>query len=94
MFGFSALLNRKNLVFQTAGDGKRKMQSADFLCYNNMIDKFSDDKVFYEDSNFALVLDGVVLNKKDLIKGSDDWAHALIRLYQNPAGGGVISSTC
>lgn len=69
MFGYSALLNRKNLVFRTAGDGKRKMQNADFLCYNNMIGKFINDKVFYEDSSFLLILDGVVLNKKELIRG-------------------------
>ena len=87
MFGFSALLNKKNFVFQTAGDGKRIMQSSNFLCYNNMIDKFCDDKVFYEDINYALVLDGVVLNKKDLNKRDEDWAHILIRLYQNSMGG-------
>ena len=38
------------------------------ICVNHMISKYEDDKVFFQDDDFIVVLDGVVLNKKQLIE--------------------------
>jgi asparagine synthase (glutamine-hydrolysing) len=82
MFGFSALLNKNNLIFRSDGNGNRVMQNGDYLCFNNMIDKFADDKVFYEDTEYMCILDGVVLNKKN-IQTCDSWPKTLIDLYKS-----------
>lgn len=82
MFGFSALLNKKKLVFRSDGNGNRVMQNGDYLCFNNMIDKFADDKVFYEDAEYMCILDGVVLNKKNL-QTCDGWTKTMIDLYKS-----------
>lgn len=80
MLGFSALLNRGSYTFRTEGEGSRVMQSGDYICYNNMNRKFEDDKVFYEDANYLIILDGVVLNRKTMQNGSS-WPQILIDKY-------------
>lgn len=90
MFGFSILLNRKNLSFKTAGSGSKIIESHDCICVNNMIDKFSDDKLFFEDSKYIIIIDGVILNRKDLIKSGRNWSETIIELYENQKGGDIF----
>lgn len=47
----------------------------------NTLAKFENDKVLYEDANYAVLLDGVILNKAELQKGVS-WAATLIAMYQ------------
>ena len=45
--------------------------------------KFENDKVYHEDNNYILILDGIILNKADLINSlTQDWPSFLISLYQ------------
>lgn len=45
--------------------------------------KFYKDSVYLDDSKYLLVLDGVVLNKSELIANSDqDWPEYILELYQ------------
>ena len=52
-------------------------------CRNNMINKFSEDKVFSESDNLIIMLDGVILNKRELLekyhKGS--WIETISYLF-------------
>ena len=45
--------------------------------------KFKNDMVNYQDKSFTLILDGVVLNKKELLSKSSymDWAGYLLQSY-------------
>lgn len=49
----------------------------------NTLDKFSADKVFFQDEDVILILDGVILNKSEILKNSGDlsWRDAVKKLY-------------
>lgn len=83
MFGFSFLYNKTSqsrCVFNPASF--RDCYKDDrCLAFNQMIEKFDNDKIFYYDNNYVIILDGVVLNNKSFIKEDDSWAQAVIRLY-------------
>lgn len=81
MFGYTALLNSNRYTFKTEGRNDRVMCCDDYLCYNNMIDKFGFDKLFYQNDEFMLMLDGIVLNKSLLLTDSKT----------SLGGGGIIS---
>jgi len=44
--------------------------------------KFLKDKLFYENENFIIVLDGVILNKSLILEKNEKWEDAIIRLYR------------
>ena len=54
------------------------------ICVNHMISKYEDDKVFFQDDDFIVVLDGVVLNKKQLIEEHRcvNWKDLILKLYK------------
>lgn len=43
--------------------------------------KFENDKLFVNTDRFKLVLEGVILNKKDLINSDQTWEEAVLKLY-------------
>lgn len=47
----------------------------------NTLNKFINDKLLYEDDNFAILLDGVIFNKKEL-QTQKSWSGAIMDLYQ------------
>ena len=49
----------------------------------NVLDKFFDDKVFYQDEDVILILDGVIFNKNEILENSDNlsWHDALKKLF-------------
>lgn len=47
---------------------EKNIEKDNFLIYSKFNEKFADDKVFYEDSEILIVLDGVILNNKELQK--------------------------
>lgn len=57
----------------------------DWDIQRNTLNKFMDDKIFFEDENFIIILEGVVYNKSDLIKKCNcpDWKTAILSLIEN-----------
>ena len=85
MFGFSTLLGQiSSLDFKSQGCNNRILKSDRYICFNNMINKFQNDKVFHEDDNYLLILDGVVLNKQHLMDKYKilSWFELIIELYK------------
>lgn len=85
MFGFSALLGQiSSLNFTSQSNSNGILKSDNYICFNNMINKFQNDKLFQEDDNYLIILDGVVLNKHQVMskyKGLS-WFEVVIKLYQ------------
>ena len=75
MYGYDLIINGK----QATGD----IIYENICCRNLMIDKFRDDKIFVENDKYIAILDGVVLNKKQLQEqyGSKLWADVIIEMY-------------
>ena len=55
-----------------------------FSCHNLMTPRFKSDKVFHEDDDFILILDGVVLNKLEILSATRtrNWEECLIEKYR------------
>ena len=71
--------------------GNSEVCQIDYTSANNFqlerrtIKKFLDDKIFYEDDSYIVVIEGVVLNKKELITlyDSTNWIECILSMYQN-----------
>lgn len=84
MFGFSFYVNN-SLISEDIhlSDVKSTIVGLNFRAYNHMIDKFAEDKVFFENDEYVIIIDGVILNKEEFIgKSSSIWADAIIALYK------------
>lgn len=85
MFGFSFLYTPRtsNLTF-SAPEAKRIYASDSYIAVDNMIDKYDKDKVFVENNHYLIILDGVILNKNQIIEkyGKKRWVDTLIFLYE------------
>lgn len=67
---------RKRLVVETIkGNG--------YLAERRVVNKFMNDRVFHDDEDYLVIVEGVVLNNHDLMKenGADSWLECIIRLY-------------
>lgn len=62
-------------------DSIRCIKHKDYLCVNNMIDKFKDDKLFVETDNYIIILDGLIINKKQL-QADKEWKNVIVELYE------------
>lgn len=51
----------------TAKCVQEQMQLDAFTICRNTRDQFLDDKLFYQDEAYIIVLEGVILNKKELL---------------------------
>lgn len=82
MFGYTITIN-----------GTEKLREGDILyenilCRNYMINKFENDKIFAETVDYLFLLDGIVLNQKELIEhnttegGDSSWLATLTSLYK------------
>lgn len=94
MYGFTITKDLKHI-----NHSERIIENNGFLCENNMIRKFENDKIFFEDDNYIVILDGFIFNKNELLK--DEWFATIIKLYEENGddffqclrgtfGGGVI----
>lgn len=78
MFGFDIIIN---------GIPVRNQKT---ICYNNitctnyMIDKFQQDKLFVETDHYIVILDGIVLNRVELMQSQkkETWIETLLFLYK------------
>lgn len=83
MYGYAITVNGK--VSAKLGDISYK----NIICSNRMIEKFEQDKVFVETDELIIILDGVILNRKDLISESklnkinSSWVNTLVDLYSS-----------
>jgi asparagine synthase (glutamine-hydrolysing) len=84
MPGFSLLYNttsnigpRKNLVCG-------QLKGANFQLNRFTLNKFLDDKLFFEDDSRIIVIEGVILNKRQLVKENDNaaWQDVVWKLYK------------
>lgn len=83
MFGFSYLeSNTKKL--QIKDPTQNKFEEKDYIACNNMIDKFLLDKIFFKSDKYLILLDGVIINKKEIQKHYHDenWINCIIKLYE------------
>lgn len=80
MYGFTITQNGKTMA--KTGDICYK----NIVCTSNMINKFEQDKVFAEDENYIIMLDGFILNSKTVVAnntaGGGTLFNALERLYE------------
>lgn len=92
MFGFQLIINGaanrldSNLETLKRGGVNRcnSIVYKDAECRNYMIPKFENDKIFKEDEEYIVVLDGVITNQRDLMKkyGSEDWCFVIESMYK------------
>lgn len=85
MAGFSFLSgNIKKYEHISDVVANRIFSGPNYVCYNKMIRKYEGDKIFFQNDDYLIVLDGVILNKLDLIKvnGNLDWKDVIIKLYK------------
>lgn len=59
------------------------IDNGDFYAERRTINKFLDDKLFIDNELYFYVLDGVVLNKNEMLKKySSNWEETFIKLYE------------
>lgn len=76
MYGFTIYNGIRPQLFNN-----NSIEFGDILCVNNMIAKFDKDKLFNQTDNYIIILDGLILNKKEL-QGDSTWLDAVIKLYE------------
>lgn len=54
----------------------------DLYCARDTLNRFLDDKAFYEDECYIVIIEGVLLNKAELIADGESVAELAIRLYE------------
>lgn len=67
---------RKRLVVETKrGNG--------YFAERRVVNKFMNDRLFHDDDNYLVIVEGVVLNNHDLMQenGTDSWLECIIKLY-------------
>lgn len=81
MFGFTFLHHNKPSDFHLP-QSKGILRGSNYTAFNHMIDKFENDKLFYETADYLVILDGVVLNKEELTCASKlNWSDTLLQLF-------------
>ena len=83
-FGFTAVLNKIGCTNDDLFVCTNKVVNKHISCYYHPLQKFLDDKICQENEDFFIVLDGIVLNKKQLLEkaGCTDWFLYLVTLYE------------
>ncbi|MDU6394590.1 MAG: hypothetical protein E6554_06100 [Bacteroides sp.] len=82
-FGFTAMINR-DLYNEGNINYSSFIKNKNIACYAHFLEKFTDDKIFKENDSYLLLLDGVVLNKKQLMTTAkvSDWFSYLTMQYE------------
>lgn len=65
---------------------RQDLPGQDFIIKRNTLNKFLDDKVFSEDSQYICITDGFILNKTDLLKKHG--CASLLEMIERQASGG------
>ena len=82
MFGFT-YLEDNNQKYNIQDLSCKALKGKDYIACNNMINRFSQDKVFYDSEKYLVILDGVIINKNEILKSlkEDNWVNSIIDLY-------------
>lgn len=72
MYGF-IIFNNPDVIWNDKNGSI--IRYGNYTFFFNSMNKFRDDKLFYEDNTKVVILDGVILNKLELINkyGNDNW---------------------
>lgn len=83
MTGFSFIYSKRPYLYNSESPIADAFHSELCKCYSQMIEKYSDDKLFYQDDSHVVILDGVVLNKQQLIFENEKktWIEVVLKLY-------------
>ena len=75
-FAFSPETRKRLIVDSLAGDG--------YSVERRVVNKFMNDRLFFEDEQYLVIVEGVVLNNNELMVryASDSWLQCVIRMYQ------------
>lgn len=63
------------------------IRSEKYVTFNHKINKFIKDKIFYKQSDYLIVLNGAILNKKELTEkysinnNDNEWCTIVKRMY-------------
>ena len=82
MSGFSLISSANYTNLLLSSEYVSKMSFRNMTAYNHMIKKFVEDKVFYQDDHYMIVIDGVLLNKSQLCKNKF-WHETIIHMYES-----------
>ena len=60
-----------------------RMEGPGYCVERRVVNKFMNDRLFFEDNNYVVVVEGVVLNNHQLIEqyGASDWGDCVKRMY-------------
>jgi len=61
MYGYTITINGRTTA------NERDLSYKNIICSNFMIKKFEQDKIFKQTGDFIVILDGIILNKKQII---------------------------
>src|SRR5699024_7978460 len=68
-------VNQKECIIQ-------KLENVDIVILRNTLKKFLEDKLFFQDEDHIIITEGILLNKKDLLKKNQvDDLCSLIKTY-------------
>lgn len=84
MNGFCFVLNGKNIEVEKLEYSQRIANDA-FFCEYKMLNKFQEDRLFFDSKNKLILLDGVIFNKNELIGTSNkkrDWKNIYEELIE------------
>jgi hypothetical protein len=82
-FGFTSILGRDHSKISNVNiQYKSKIENGGLQSFSHLIPQLKEDKLFYDDDDYTIVLDGVVLNRLSLMKQESSWSQSVIGLYQ------------
>ena len=75
--------NLKN--YDDSSCDRRTMIYKDWKISWNVLNKYMDDKIFYQDNDKIIILDGVILNKKDIMKeyNNTSWLDVVLEMSES-----------
>lgn len=82
-FGFTSIIGTEHSKVSKVGFSyKEKIGNKGLQSFSHLIPQLKDDKLFYDDTDFTVIVDGVVLNRQTIMLPNSTWAETVIRLYQ------------
>ncbi|MBK1813066.1 hypothetical protein JHL18_20810 [Clostridium sp. YIM B02505] len=86
MPGVYGIINTTNFsVKKFENISETSIKSSDYFISKHSIEKFKNDKVFFDDERFSVLVDGVILNSNELsrIYIAKSWPETIIKMYEN-----------
>lgn len=81
-FGFTSILGLEHSkILNINLSYTEKLSNRGVNAFSHLIPQLKDDKLFYDDDDYSIILDGVVLNRLSIMEPDSTWAQTIIRLY-------------